>query len=739
MKKKDKKHLLVLPLAALQLAAGLEELPVLAQTAPTAPAPTAPPLTVPPTNPIVGAPAVAAPEVPAINPAVPAVPTAPGTPSVAATAVPQPPLPAPPVMPASIADARNTASEQTPPLLLEEALVLALETSPQRAAARAALAAAQARVGTARSAGGLQLNLGGSAQLTHNVNGGFSSFGSTSSSGGLNGGVGTGGTGTGGTGTGSTGTGGTGVGSTGTGGTGGIGTGTGGVGTGTGGTGTGGIGTGTGGTGTGTGGTGGIGIGAGGTGTGGIGSGTGNPVQNVSFAQPSANGSGLRRNATTGTTGGGTTGGTNTGNTGTSTGFANHSESLSLSATYPLYNGGRVKASTREAQYAALAQAAQTLQTESDILLATTNDYLAVLRAGQLLDVTESNLNVAQERRRVAGVRYTAGAAARLEVLTADTVLADAIQRRIAASDSLAQSKAALNTLIGRVPETPLRVEPIASLLPRIPMMIGTGGTAVATATAPGGVDTASGPGATTTTPLGTTTAPGINNLTQTSSAELRALSDKSRASLQAAQQQVNVAQAGVDLAKAQRRPNIGLSLTGLLNNPISAFVKRFGALLGLNVAQSLIDSGRTKSQIAEARALLDQSQNNLQLQRINLYSQIEQALLAFDSAQKSVASADTAVASAQEAVRAAQLGYTAGVRTSLDVSDAQNNLLQAQTNAVNARFDAAIAQVLLASSVGISTEAGQTAYERALREEAQRVLATQPSNTTKVSRKKRR
>lgn len=682
-----RKHLIIWPLAALPLVSGLEALP--AQTAPVAPTTNAPGTPAAnganPTD--LNTPSVATPTVPTTNPAAPAGGIGAVTPL---------PLPEPPVLVTSLADARNLAGEQTTPLLLEDALVLALENSPLRVAALAGEAAARARIGTSRSAGGLQINLTGNASLSHNQLSGFGGSGST-------------------------------VGTTNTGGSASNGvpetfpsTGT--VGT---------------------------------TGNSGAGQAA---VSRSALRDTGTTGTGTTGTGTTGggTTPGGATGGNNGGNVGnffgSNNGFFNNNESLNLGLTYPLYTGGRVKASVRQAQYAALAQAAQTLQTESDILLATTSTYLGVLRAGQLLDVTESNLAVARERRRIAGVRYAAGASARLDVLTADTTLADAIQRRLAAGDSLAQYKATLNSFIGREPETPLRVEPISTLIPRIPLMIGTSSPASAGATAPGaGTVPATGLGFATGTigggsgavndavnstrattanpPTGATAVGGatrVDALGQMSSADLRALTDKSRASLATAEQQVNISQAGVDLAKAQRRPSLGLSLAGLINNPVTAIISRFGAVFGLNIAQNLFDSGRSKSQIAEAQALLAQSQQSLRNQRLNLYNQIEQALLQFDAAQKSVASTDTAVVAGQEAVRAAQLGYQAGVRTSVDVSDAQNSLLQAQTNAVNSRFDAAIAQVSLAAAVGVSTEAGQTAYLRALREEAQRTLATQ-------------
>jgi outer membrane protein TolC len=60
-------------------------------------------------------------------------------------------------------------------------------------------------------------------------------------------------------------------------------------------------------------------------------------------------------------------------------------------------------------------------------------------------------------------------------------------------------------------------------------------------------------------------------------------------------------------------------------------------------------------------------------------------------------------------------LGYSAGVQTALDVSDAEAALLIAQTNAVNAKFDVAASQAQLAAAVGVLTEEGQQAYDKSV------------------------
>ena len=449
-------------------------------------------------------------------------------------------------------------------------------------------------------------------------------------------------------------------------------------GTGTGGTGTGGIGTG--GTGTGTGGTGTGGTGTGGTGTGGTGTGTGGGTN----VDPTIPGQFF-----------------NTGNS---------SQSLSVGAVLPIYTGGRVKASKRAAQASARAQAALTLQTEQDLVSNATAGYLTILRREQLLTVAESDLAVSQERRRVAEVRFVGGAAPRSDVLRADATLAAARQRRVQAASDVATSKSNLNVLMGRLPETPFSVIPIVGFTPRVTIAAATG----------------------------TDTFPTIDGQ---SSAELRALADLNRPTLAAQREQINVAEANVEVARAARKPSISASLTGALRNPAS-FLGRFTLGLGASIAQLLFDSGRTGYQIRQAREVVQQTQQNLQNQNLQVAGTIEQNVLAIDTSQQKLGDTEAGVIAAAGALRAAQVGYRAGTLTSVDVSDAQRALLQAQTDAVNANFDLASARVNLAASVGVLSPEAQTAYDAVLDEELRRGARIQddaPAKKPAAAKKKRR
>lgn len=364
-------------------------------------------------------------------------------------------------------------------------------------------------------------------------------------------------------------------------------------------------------------------------------------------------------------------------------------QNAGVSAQIPIYTGGRVKAGTRAAEALARVQAAQTLQVEQDIVYNTAVGYLAVLRADQLLDVAQSDLLVSQERLRVARVRFDAGAAARLDVLRAENTLADSRLRRINAANNVALTKANLNTQMGRAPETPLRL------------------ISLETVEAP---------------PETANTTAAINVPLETlSPQQLRAVAEKNRAALISSQEQINAALANVDVAKAARKPSLSASLSGILRNPVT-FLGRFALSAGLSVAQTLFDSGRAKSQIAEAQALLEQARRSQDVTRQQTAFQLEQQILNVDAAQRKLESTDAAILTAAEALRAAQIGYAAGIRTNVEVSDAQSALLSAKTDAINARFELANARAQLASSLGLQSREWQEAYEAQLRREIQNI-----------------
>jgi len=409
-------------------------------------------------------------------------------------------------------------------------------------------------------------------------------------------------------------------------------------------------------------------------------------------------------------------------------GFAPGSEGIasrrvaSFDARLPVFSGGKVSAGNRQARFGAQSQAARLRQVEHDLILSTTLAYLGVLRAQQLQEVADSDVVLSRERVRVARVLLAGRLAAKLDVLRSQTTLSSALQKQIAARDSTGQAEATLNTLLGRAPETPLRLERVTELQSRVPLPaplttpLSAPLRAISTDIAPLGAGIPfGGAGETTNTPPQPLDPQNpVGAVSSVNLGTLRALAEAARPSLAASRAQIEAARAQVDVARAARRPSLGLDLTGLLRNP-ATLLGRFALSLGLVGAYTAFDSGRAGSQIAEAQALVGQEQNNLAGQRLNVGNAIEQARLSLEAAQSRLRSSDEAVIGALEGERVAQVGFRAGLKTGLDLSDAQNALIQTQTDAINTRFDFAGAQARLAAEVGVLTTEEQSAYERAL------------------------
>ena len=431
-------------------------------------------------------------------------------------------------------------------------------------------------------------------------------------------------------------------------------------------------------------------------------------------------------------TGGDPTGGMGGNNSSSLAGFGlvNEQQSIGIDASYSLYSGGRVSATVNQARSNARAQAALTLQTEQNLVTNSATSYLEVLRRAQLLEVADNNLAVSRERRRVAIRRFEGGAAPRVDVLNADANLADAQQRRIQAVSDVAQAKASLNILRGVNPETPFRTIAAQDFAVDETLNTPIVGAPVAPApeTAVFGQTTPIGK------PLPTTTTPGIAPdgttvvgatganaasttpipIAEDTGQTLRNLAEAARPSLEQNRAQIEAADQQINIAKAQKKPSIGLNLGGLLRNPVT-FAGRFALTLAGSLAQNLFDGGRAKAQITEARSLAAQSRDNLQDQRLQVADQIERALLAFDAAQNRLDTTGAAVVAAQGALRATQTGYAAGTKTQVDISDAQSVLLQAQTDAVNARFSVATARVNISAATGVLLPEAQTAYDEVI------------------------
>ncbi len=121
----------------------------------------------------------------------------------------------------------------------------------------------------------------------------------------------------------------------------------------------------------------------------------------------------------------------------------------------------------------------------------------------------------------------------------------------------------------------------------------------------------------------------------------------------------------------------------------------------GFQVAWPIFDGLRTKANIENAHAQVDQSSIQLALVREQVALEGAAARAEFARARTLFDARRETVAEATEAYELSVLRNTRGVGTTLDVSDAQLNLVRAQVNAARAIYDVFLAAAELARATG--------------------------------------
>ena len=315
--------------------------------------------------------------------------------------------------------------------------------------------------------------------------------------------------------------------------------------------------------------------------------------------------------------------------------------------------GAAAAAAGRRANSLDQAAAAATARTAADVALEAKRAYHGLLAAEQMLGVAEDAVRLAETHHKLVEDMLTAGTAARSDVLRADVEVAEARQGRSRAANGVNLAGAALNRILGRDLDTPVRVEP------------------------PGGLP---------------------NEPPALQDAVARAL--QARPDLQVLRAQLAAAETGEVLARGQRQPAVSVS-AALSQQTSSAFVPPTLLLAGVVLRWPLLDGERAKHDIAEAgaraaqvRALLAEAEGGIALE-------VRQAWLALREARERFQVEEKNVLAAEEAATISELRYQAGAATHLETIDARLALRRARTNRAQAAGDAHVARAELERAVG--------------------------------------
>ncbi len=333
---------------------------------------------------------------------------------------------------------------------------------------------------------------------------------------------------------------------------------------------------------------------------------------------------------------------------------------------WPIYTGGRDRALERAADAERQATGQDLQNARADLRLETTRAFWALVTAIESARVVRESVARIESQLEDVKARFEAGFLPPNDVLTLETRVSLQHSLLIDAENQRESARAELARLIGAPLDSAF--EPDAALE-----------SVQQTAPAPSQ------------TPSSITLAAGART---------------ERADRQALVFRADAADARIDSAKAGKLPTLAVIAGYDYARPNARIFPREDEWkpswdIGVNMSWSLWNGGRTAAEIAEARSQATAARERLAELDTVIGLEVRQRQLALDSARAQVIPAADAVRSAAEARRVVQERFGAGVATSTDLLDAQQDQLQAELERTRALANVRLAEARLARALG--------------------------------------
>ncbi len=329
--------------------------------------------------------------------------------------------------------------------------------------------------------------------------------------------------------------------------------------------------------------------------------------------------------------------------------------SVGASITQTLFNGFQTANKTRQAESQVLAARATLQNTVETVLLNAATAYMNLLRDGAILDLQRRNVEVLQEQLRQTRDRFNVGEVTRTDVAQAESRLAAGRSQVLTAEANFKASQATYRQVIGVNPGKLAAGTPVDRFSPR---------------TLPRAVA------------LGTAVHPSVTT----------------------AEYNVDVAQHAVKVAEGALLPN--LSVTG-------SYTKNWGVVGSLNTIESytasvlgtlsvpIYQGGGEYSLIRQAKETLGQKRLDLETARDSVRQSVVQSWGQLEAAKANIDATQAQVQAAEIALDGVRQEARVGQRTTLDVLNAQQELVNARVSLVTAQRDRVVASYTLLASVG--------------------------------------
>jgi len=330
-----------------------------------------------------------------------------------------------------------------------------------------------------------------------------------------------------------------------------------------------------------------------------------------------------------------------------------YSGSSSLQASFTLLDFGRGKTTLALKTELVLASQAALVGVEQQVMFDAVQAYVNVALQADLVATQESNVNLIGQDLQATQDRFDVGEVTKTDVSLAEAQLASAKAQLAAAQGNYTVAKERYKAAIGHYPDH-------LSALPQKPIAVKS-------------VDAA------------------------------LAIALRGHPAVAQSAHQVKAADLGVDLAKAQMSPSLGLN-AAITETYNTDGLGSTASALGLQLDQTIYAGGRLSSAVRKAIAQQEEAHAAQMQVGVSLTESVGKAW-------SNILVANASIAATQEQIHAAQAAYDGikqeaqlGSRTTLDVLNAEQDLLSAKAGQLQAQANLSISQYGLLAAMGLLT-----------------------------------
>lgn len=326
---------------------------------------------------------------------------------------------------------------------------------------------------------------------------------------------------------------------------------------------------------------------------------------------------------------------------------------VGATVTQTLLNGFQTANRTKLAESQVFAARETLRSTEQTVLLNAVTAYINLLREGGILDLQRSNVEVLAEQLRQTQARLQSGNVTATDVSQAEARINAGRTQLFTATASYESARASYRQVIGLVPGKLAPATPVDRFIPHT--LVAAVGASVSE------------------NPLVT-----------------------------AAQHNVDVAIHQVKVAEGSLYPTLSLQGNVQKNSEITLTqLQTFSASASAQYSMPLYQGGAEYAAIRQAKETQGQKQLDLSVARDQVRAGVEQAWAQLDAAKRSVESTRNQVNAAEAALNGVREEARLGQRTTLDVLNAQQELVNARIAVVMAQRDRLVNSYAVLAAVG--------------------------------------